>query len=120
MEVTVTRDDVYGVLYSWGYPKDAVKYWMEEAHELDRSYYGWDDRYKRAEAEAIRVANIAAKKKQIDLAAQQLATQQQDLATQQKDLATQQQAAQQRERLSNEERIRALMRAQSRGAIAGE
>ena len=104
--MAVTRDDVYGVLYSWGYPKDAVKYWMEEAHELDRSYYGWDDRYKRAEAEAISNANIAAKKKQ--------------LATQQQDLATQQQAAQQRERLSNEERIRALMRAQSRGAIAGE
>ena len=111
--MTVTRDDVYGVLYSWGYPKEDVKYWMEEAHELDRSYYGWDDRYKRAEAEAIRNANIAAEKKQKDLAAQQLATQQQALATQQ-------QAAQQQERLSNEERIRALMRAQSRGAIAGE
>lgn len=111
--MAVTRDDTYGVLYSWGYSKEVVKYWMEEAHELDRSYYGWDDRYKRAEAVAISNANIAAKKKQTDLAAQQLATQQQDLATQQ-------QAAQQQERLSNEERIRALMRAQSRGAIAGE
>ena len=113
MAVTVTRDDVYEVLYSWGYSEKAVKYWMEEAPGHYRSDAGWDDRYKRAEAEAISNANIAAKKKQTDLAAQQLATQQQDLATQQ-------QAAQQQERLSNEERIRALMRAQSRGAIAGE
>ena len=111
--MAVTRDDIYGVLYAWGYSKKAVKYWMEEAPEHYRSEVGWDDRYKRAEAEAIRVTNIAAKKKQTDLAAQQLATRQQDLATQQ-------QAAQQQERLSNEERIRALMRAQSRGAIAGE
>ena len=106
MAVTVTRDDVYGVLYSWGYSEKAVKYWMEEAPGHYRDMNGWDDRYKRAEAEAISNANIAAKKKQ--------------LATQQQDLATQQQAAQQQERLSNEERIRALMRAQSRGAIAGE
>ena len=104
--MAVTRGDVYGVLYSWGYSKKAVKYWMEEAPGHYRSDTGWDDRYKRAEAEAISNANIAAKKKQ--------------LATQQQDLATQQQAAHQRERLSNEERIRALMRAQSRGAIAGE
>ena len=107
--MAVTRDDIYRDLYS----EEAVKYWMEKAHELDRSYYGWDDRFRRAGAEAISNANIAAKKKQTDLAAQQLATQQQDLVTQQ-------QAAHKQERLSNEERIRALMRVQSRGAIAGE
>ena len=88
------------------FPKKTVKYLLGEATEFDRLYWGLADRDKHAEAVAIRNANIAAEKKQMDLAAQQL--------------ATQQQAAQQQERLSNEERIRALMRAQSRGAIAGE
>ena len=111
--MAVTRDDIYGVLDSWGYSKKAVTLIEAAVPEHFRRKSGWDDIYKRAEAEAISNANIAAKKKQ-------LATQQQDLATQQQGLATQQQAAQQRERLSNEERIRALMRAQSRGAIAGE
>ena len=92
--------------------RDADKYWMEEAPGHSSSYAGLDNIYRRVASEAVSNA-IAAKKKQMDLAAQQLATQQQDLATQQ-------QAAQQQERLSNEERIRALMRAQSRGAIAGE
>ena len=104
------RNDIYGLMFPWGVPrnlpKKTVKYLLGEATEFDRLYWGLEDRDKHAEAVAIRNANIAAEEKQ--------------LATQQQDLATQQQAAQQRERLSNEERIRALMRAQSRGAIAGE
>ena len=99
--MAVTGDGIYGVLDSWGYPKDGVKWIEMAASKHSRMKSGWDALYKRAEAEAISNANIAAKRKQMGLAAQQLATQQ-------------------RERLSNEERIRALMRAQSRGAIAGE
>ena len=106
--MAVTRDDVYEVMW----PEEVTKYLLGKAHAFDRLYPGWEVPYRRAEAVAIRNANID-KKKQLDLAAQQLTTQQQDLVAQQ-------QAAHRQERLSNEERIRALMRVQSRGAIAGE